>query len=129
MAKKRKQIDEYKILRNKGSALVRDAKKKFVSSLIENSRDTAQVWRAMNTITNEHRKNHSSTPNKYSADTFDDYFLPQVSTIIPKAASSSSSSYSHSLLIKYCEQKRNTNDSCTIPEVTVYEAGNYNNNI
>jgi hypothetical protein len=126
-AKKEKQFHEYKIWRNKVTTLVRDAKKKFFGTLITNSRDTAQIWRAMNSITNKHRKPHSSPPNEHSADTLNDFFLSHASTII--STTTSPLPYSSTLLSEYCKQKLRKTDSCIIPEVTVFEVGNYINSM
>jgi Reverse transcriptase (RNA-dependent DNA polymerase) len=125
MAKKHKNNLEFKRLRNKVSTLVRDAKRKFFSTLITNNRDTAQIWKAMNAITHKHRKTNPSPLNTHSADTFNDFFLSQANTIIPTSSSTSSASNYSSLLSEYCKQKLNTNRTCPIPEVTVLEVGNY----
>jgi type III secretory pathway component EscR len=54
--KKSKQLEEYKKARNKVKNLVRDAKKELFNKLVENSKDTSKLWRALNSLSKKKKK-------------------------------------------------------------------------
>ena len=72
---------EYKRQRNKVLELQRQAKKTYFNSLIENSKNTATIWRAMNEILNKSKKSSNSQVTNVSPDTYNEHFLSVASSL------------------------------------------------
>jgi hypothetical protein len=117
-AKKQKKFSEYRILRNKVSTLVRDAKKRYFSKMINENYDTVHLWRAMNAITNKTRNTNPRYSQVHSANTFNNFFLSQANQ-----ADNTHTPYSSVRLEEFSRAKLRSHDSCIIPNITVFEVG------
>ena len=89
--KKDKKFGEYKKQRNKVKYLVRSAKKAYFNKLIENNRDTATLWRAINTIIKG--KMAPQIPDHLTADEFNEHFMTSAETLAQSAMNEVSSEY------------------------------------
>ena len=72
--KKDKKEEDFKKQRNLVNALVEKDKNIFFDKLIADKKDTATIWKAMNTITNTSRKNKNSPPIAIEPDVINDFF-------------------------------------------------------
>lgn len=93
--------------------------------MIKNNYDTAQLWRAMNEITNKKRR-QSASPAAISPDTLNDHFLSTVSLLHQSNPSSTQDhKYHNPLLTSFCNDRLRSNDECSVPEIAVHEVGKY----
>ena len=125
--KKKRMITEYKTARNKVKNLVRNAKKLYLSKLVENNKDISSVWGALNTLTKGTHSRQKGIPHHFTADTFSDYFLSIAETLVksqdsPESDKQYACSKRH---VDFCHQKTKGTDSFTIPLMTVHEMGKY----
>ena len=122
--KKDKQFQEYKKVRNELKNLVRDSKRCFFNRMVENSRNTTQIWRALNALTRSSTNNKSSIPNNLTADTFNTHFL-SVPTFIAQEHNFSASDTISDKLIEFCTRNNARTEPFQIPPLTVPEVGHY----
>ena len=124
--KKSKQFQEYKKARNDVKNLVRDSKRCFFNRIVENSRNTTQIWRALNALTRNSAGNKSSIPSSLTADTFNTHFL-SVPTSISQEHNFSASDIDNisDKLTEYCTRNNNHKVPFQIPPLTIPEVGRY----
>jgi hypothetical protein len=127
--KKAKRFDEYKHLRNKVSAMVKEAKKQYFDEMLKNGNDTASLWRAMNAVTRKTQGKSTQNKTTPSPQTFNDYFINEVSSIIKEADVDLTNSFTVPTKLRaFCENNRH-NHSFTIPSMSVHEVGGYISNM
>lgn len=125
--KSKKCIDQYKKQRNKVSMLVRRAKQAHVKSFTENKRDTRQIWKALNEITNKKKTHTNQPPITLTPDELNNYFLtcPQklLSSNYAADIEENSNLNLDDELKKCCNRKLKDTKSFTIPLLSVHEVG------
>jgi exonuclease III len=127
--KKAKRFDEYKHLRNKVSAMVKEAKKQYFDEMLKNGNDTASLWRAMNAVTRKTQGKSTQNKTTPSPQTFNDYFINEVSSIITEADVDLTNSFTVPTKLRaFCENNRHYH-SFTIPSMSVHEVGGYISNM
>ena len=125
--KSKKFIEQYKKQRNKVNMLVRKAKLAHVESLTENKKDTKQIWKAINEITNKNKAHTNQPPVTLAPDELNNYFLTCPQKLL-------SSNYGDNIkknlnlnpddnLKNYCNQKLKNTNAFKIPLLTVHEVG------
>ena len=72
--KKKKNTIDFKQQRNRVNEMVRNAKKDYFNKLIQNNKDTATIWKAINKLTNPTRKASKSLKIDINPDTINDFF-------------------------------------------------------
>ena len=72
--KKNKDGVNYKITKNQVSGMVDKAKEAYFDKLIQDKKDTATLWRAINTLTNKSKKTTNTSTN-VSPGEFNQHFL------------------------------------------------------
>jgi len=123
--KKAKRFDEYKQLRNKVSAMVKEAKKQYFDDMLKNGNDTVSLWRAMNAVTRKTQGKSTQNKTTPSPHTFNHYFINEVSSIIKEAGVDSTNSFTVPTKLRtFCENNCQ-NHSFTIPSISVHEVGKY----
>ena len=123
--KKSKNFAEFKYLRNKVKSLVRAAKKDYFKMLLENQKEVASVWRAMNSFTQKKRRQATNVTNVASADTFNEYFLSIAEQLLNHNDTSHISQPNLELLDDFCKQKNVDTDLFLIPLMTIDEVQKY----
>ena len=120
--KKDKEEEKYKAMKNKVSKMVNAAKTTYFDSLIENKKDTATLWRALNAFTNKsHKKPKLST--SISPEEFNQHFLSVVDRTLSSDQIKASKDFTcHENLINFCKEKEDE-VIFSIPFLTVYEVG------
>lgn len=118
--KKAKRFNEYKQLRNKVSALAKEAKKKHIDDIISKGNDTASLWRAMNTITNKNQSKRGQY--NYSPQAFNEYYVNVVDTLLNQNFTTPHDYLVPENLKAFCETHRHF-DALTIPHMTVHDVG------
>ena len=68
-------FENYKMQRNKVYSMVDKDKKAYFDKLLTDEKDTATMWKAMNSITNSNRKKNNSQNIDIQPDTINDFFL------------------------------------------------------
>lgn len=124
-AKKQKNYKLFKTLRNRVSTLVRDAKKKHFSKLINNNNDTTSLWRAMNAITHKNSKSQSCALIPHSADSFNNFFISMANLSKSKDGKQHLPSCPLFHLETHCKTRLKPSDSCSVPPLAVHEVGRY----
>jgi hypothetical protein len=124
--KKAGRFAEYKILRNKISLLVKEAKKKHFDEIINNGNDTASLWRAINSTLNKSRKKTDVGHSKHTPQTFNAYFANEAENVFNKTYTDQQANpfILPEELQLLCEKNRKTN-SLTIPPIAIHEVGTY----
>jgi len=107
---------EYKRQRNKVLELQRQAKKTYFNSLIENSKNTATIWRAMNEILNKSKKPNTLQVTNVSPDEYNNHFL-SVASSLHKGLDKTDvkESNNHDKLKSFIEENLAENDCFQIP--------------
>ena len=116
-------VTKYKTARNKVKNNVRNAKKLYLSKLVENNKDTSSVWRALYTFTKGTHSRQKEVRHHFTTDAFNDYFLSTAETLVKSQDSpDSDKQYSCSKrLVDVCQQKTKGTESFTIPLMAVHE--------
>ena len=73
---------EYKTAHNKVKIPVRNAKKLYLSTLVENNKDMSSVWHPLNTFTMGTHSRQKEIPHHFTADIFSDYFMSIAETLV-----------------------------------------------
>ena len=101
--------------------MVENDKKKYFDTIITNDKDTAAIWKAINSITNSSRKKSNSQNIELDPDTINDFFLNLSNTILTPETRNSSLNYECPIeRINFCRQ---ANDHFRIPNLTVLDVG------
>ena len=116
---------EYKCQRNKVVEMQRKAKKEYFNSLIENSKNTATIWRAMNEILNISKKSNKSQETGLSADEYNNHFLSVASSLRKEIEiNKAKQNINHDKLKCFIEDKLPENACFHIPLITENELVN-----
>ena len=115
--KKEKKFDEYKKQRNLVKYLVRAAKKSYFNKMIENNKDTASLWRALNSVTKG--KVAPEIPDHLTAESFNKHFISSVETLAQSMSSASDFKISEHLGKLSAEKQ--ISEQFAIPYITVAE--------
>lgn len=124
--KKANKFNEYKKQRNLVCQLVKNAKKKHFEYMIREQKDTAHLWRAMNSITGKSKTNKGSNESNFTPEEFNKYFLSLSDVKWP--APSHPSVINQPILPRlkqFCDERLKSSDSCVIPEIAVHDVGKY----
>ena len=114
--KRDKKFEDYKKQRNKVTSSVRAAKKAYFAKLINDSKDTASLWRAMTEITHKSRNKAKTAEIKCSPNVFNNHFLSLTDAILKSADTRTSSDYKiPTSLKKFCKDRISSNDSFKVP--------------
>ena len=128
--KKLRRYEEYKAQRNKVKTLIRRSKKEYISSLIVNKSDSANIWRAIKLLTNS----CSSGPDRMSnisANDFNDHFTSVSGKLKDKLPQDSDDYFSDCLnrIDSFVESSNCPFDSFEIPYMSVVEVLNHLKNL
>jgi hypothetical protein len=124
-------LDEYKAQRNFVSSQVEKTKKDYFNKLVTDKKDTAAIWRAINTIT---RKNDTKSPNSaadITPDSFNTHFLSLAQNIIQSAHSPQTPTdyVCPPALTSFCQERLGNNTTFNIPLIAEHEVGKYITNL
>lgn len=121
--KKDKNFIEYKKQRNKIKNMVRDSKRAFFNKLVETSKDTSKLWRAMNFLIKGQKS--ADIPSHLSPDTFNHHFLSIADSLLQSRDSTQTDFTCSDTLNKFCQDKTAHAAPFTIPPIAVFEVGNH----
>ena len=117
--KKAGNFEEFRKQRNLTKTLVREAQRQHFKNLVENKKDVASVWRALNTIT---KPNRTPPSTSITADVFNEHFLSAADTVLNSNNVPTSPTVSEKLK-KHCRERIPDNAYCNIPVLSVFEVG------
>ena len=122
-------FDEYRRQRNKVNDMVDRDKENYFNGLITDKRDTATIWRAINSITNSSSKKTHSNNIDLDPDTINDFFTNLPNTILTQDIREASTNYEcPSELITFCNEQK-PKENFTIPNITIFEVGKLLSNL
>ena len=102
----------------------------YFAKLINDTKDTASLWRAVTTITHKSRNKAKTAEIKCSPNVFNNHFLSLTDAILKSADISISSDYKiPTSLKKFCKDRISSSDSFKVPPVAVHEVGAYINKL
>lgn len=122
--KKNKQFPEYKTLRNKVNALVKNSKKKYFQKLIDNGGDTASLWKAMNEITHKTRTRAHESKINFTEDEYNSHFL-NISNVALADIQCTNYDYEIPQALEDFVNPKNSSKSFKFPPLAVHEVGKY----
>ena len=73
--------------------MVKNDKRNYFNKIIENNKDTATIWKAMNTLTNNSKKKKTNTKIDLHPNKINDYFLNISNTILSHEAKANVQNY------------------------------------
>ena len=112
----------YKKTKNLVSSMVDKAKESYFNKLIEDKKDTATLWRAINTFTKK-SNNKASASTSISPELFNQHFLSVSDRVLtPEHIKASNDYVCPDNLVQFCKEKVKDNNF-NIPFLTVYEVG------
>ena len=115
-----KNIPEFKKQRNKVSSMIIEAKREYFNKLINDQKDTASIWRAMNEFSKA-KKGTKSQPINLCPNDINNFFLNISETLLEKSTIESSTNYEcPKLLINFCKDKTQ-NSTFKIPYLSISE--------
>jgi hypothetical protein len=124
--KKSKQFDEYKKVRNRVKNLVRDSKKDLFCKLVENNKNTAQIWRALNALSKgSSNKTRGSVPKTLTADALNSHFLSIPTGIAAQQNFSNNADAITDELRQHCSQANEGKRPFKIPPIGIHEVGKH----
>ena len=127
--KKEKNTTEFKKHRNLVNVMVKNAKKDYFNNLVQNNKDTATIWKAINKLTNPSRKTSKSLKIDINPDTINDFFINLHHNILTKEIIESNKKYEcPPKLVDFCK-KKNAPINFEIPLMTTLEVGKYITNL
>ena len=107
--------------------MVEKDKKKYFDTLLTNDKDTATIWRAINSITNSSREKTNSQNIELDPDTINNFFLNLPNTLLTQEMRNASLNYECPLeLINFCGQ---SSDHFYIPHLTILDVGKLISNL
>ena len=120
--KKNKDGKNYKITKNQVSGMVDKAKEAYFEKLIQDQKDTATLWRAINTLTNKSKKK-TSTSTSVSPGEFNQHFLSVSERILsPEQIEAGKHFVCSDKLVQFCKEMSNDSEF-KIPLLSVHEVG------
>ena len=120
--KKNKDGENYKKTKNLVSKMVDKAKEAYFEKMVEDKKDTATLWRAINTFTKKTNKKDCN-PTNISSDDFNKHFLSVSDRILSSDQSKAAENFScPEELIDFCKN-REKSKTFNVPFLTVYEVG------
>ena len=126
--KKNKDDENYKMTKNQVSGMVDKAKEAYFEKLIQDKKDTATLWRAINTLTNKSRKKNS-TSTSVSPEEFNEHFLSVSQRILsPEQIKAGEHFVCSDNLVQFCKERGN-NSEFKIPLLSVHEVGKLVNSL
>ena len=120
--REQKLFPDYKKQRNRVKSMVLRAKKAHFDHMIKDNRDTSAIWRALNLFTRGGSKHLPSPPPHITADTFNNYFLSVVESVIPSTCDPTKYSCPD-VLLHFCGERTAGTLPFSIPFLTVHEVG------
>ena len=125
---KKTQFDLFKIQRNIVNNMVKNDKRNYFNKIIENNKDTATIWKAMNTLTNNSKKKNN-TKIDLLPNTINDYFLNISNNLLSHEVKINIQKYKcPDVLINFCK-KQNNSKTFSIPIMTIQDVYNLINNM
>jgi hypothetical protein len=121
--KKSKNFAEYKRQRNKIKNMVRDSRRAFFNKLVETSKDTSKLWKAMNALIKG--KKSTDIPSHLSPDTFNTHFLSIADSLLQPPDPKHTEFTCSDTLNTFCQDKTAHAEPFLIPPLAVFEVGNY----
>ena len=120
---KAKQYSDFRTQRNKVTAMLRAAKKKYIQEILtSNSKQNSKnIWKAINILSNKPASKDSTTPSTLSADSLNNHFVNIPVTLIKNDKSGRNNL---ELLTDFCNS-RNITSNLEIPFLTVPEVFRY----
>ena len=113
--------EDFKKQRNKVNAMVEKDKKTYFDKLLSEEKDTATIWRAINSITNSSRKTDNSQNIHLEPDTINDYFINLANSILTQDIRLANENYECPLeLFAHCRESKK---DFKIPFLTVLDVG------
>lgn len=119
--KKEGRNDEYKIQRNRTRYAVREAQKKYVQSIAKDSKNTSQVWQAINSFSKGKKKANQPLPKSLTPDNLNDHFSSVANSLLSDTSHDllqSSNSDHTKTLSDFCLEKNEGKAPFKIPEIT-----------
>ena len=126
--RRERRFDEFKKQRNVVRYMVRAAQKKYVRSLIKDSKDISALWKALNSLTRGPSSRCTTVPSHLSADSFNDYFV-SVAQMLTSKHQSPAHFHSSDVLTDFCKQKTSDTNPFSIPILAVHEVGELISNL
>ena len=126
--KRNKDDENYKKTKNQVSRMVDKAKEAYFEKLIEDNKDTATLWRAINTFTKKSNKK-ASLSTSISPDEFNQHFLSVSQRVLsPDQIEIGKRFVCPEKLLQFCKERTN-NTKFEIPLLSVYEVGKLINSL
>ena len=120
--------NDYKKMRNKVNEMLRQSESDLIKSKVEKRSNTKELWNIMNFITHKSRKAKLLNKIIATSDEFNNYFLSVAANAslenIPTSADPD-----YTKIRDFCSSRMQTNESCSIPEMTVFEVGKLLSNL
>ena len=101
--------ESFRQQRNLVNAMVEKDKKTCFDKLLTDEKDTATIWRAMNSITNSNNKKHNSKSIEIEPDTINDFFLNLPNSILTPDIRNASENYECPTQLKAHSSKATAN--------------------
>ena len=112
--------EEFKKQRNLVNHMVKKDKEHFFNKIIEEKKDTASIWKAINILTNSKKKS-SNTKIELNPNEINNFFLNiSENTITPEIRRLSENFTCPTELEEFCKNK-NPHVNFKIPNITIYE--------
>ena len=116
---------EYKMQRNKVSAVQDKAKGHYFNSLIEKDKNISTLWRAMNEILDKGKRTTWAENTQITPEKFNEHFLSIANTLASQAEARNHDNSSKVLddLKQFCENHIKPGADFSIPLMTVHDVG------
>ena len=119
---KRNKMVEYYSQRNRVTQQVRDARRDHFKSLLQHERNTRNIWRAINGVTNKNKSRQHVIP--LTPDVLNSFFLSNPSNLTNSQYGEYNNDFSIPESLKhFCQDKLGQNKSFQIPFLAVHEVG------
>ena len=123
---KRVNKQEVNKVNNKIKNMIRDSKRACFTKIAGNSKNVAQIWKAVNTLLRGSAPTSPNIPEHFTADTFNEYFLSVASTLTSKFSNDQTQTpYTSEKLSEFCSSMNSGKPTFEIPLIAVYELGRY----
>ena len=113
--------ENYRKQRNKVNTMVETDRKAYFDKLLIDEKDTATIWKAMNSITNASQKKRNHQNIEIEPDTINDFFLNLANSILTPEVRNASEKYEcPQELVNHCSKSK---ENFSIPYLTVLDVG------
>ena len=122
---KGRKSDDYKMQKNKVSAMQDKARENYFNSLIEKDKNISTLWRAMNEILDKGKQTARKDNTQITPETFNEHFISLAKTLASQAEARNDDTFSENLgdLKHFCENHLKQGVHFSIPLMTVYDVG------